>query len=99
MLLTVLDLKVPEKVWSGHDCTYEHLRPFGYVAHLHTSQGKLNPRAQKRIFVGYPKGVNGYKVWLLEEKKCIISRDVVFNEGVLYKAHDQVQHGVYTPTT
>ena len=35
--------------------------------------------------MGYPKGVKGYKLWCLEYrfKKCLISRDVIFNEKQL----------------
>ena len=40
----------------------------------------MDSRVKKAIFLGYPKGIKGYKLWLIEEKKVIISRDVVFNE-------------------
>ena len=35
------------------------------------------------MFVGYPEGVKGYKLWKLEsgETRCIISRDVTFDES------------------
>lgn len=26
-------------------------------------QGKLEPRALKSVYLGYPKGVKGYKIW------------------------------------
>ena len=51
------------------------------------------------MFLGYPEGVKGYKVWLLEEKKCVTSRDVRFNEGVFYKAQNQDQPDTDTATT
>ena len=64
---------------------YKHLRRFGSVAYVHHDQGKLKPRALKGIFLGYPQGTKGYKVWLLEELKVVISRNVVFQEEVVYK--------------
>uniref|UniRef100_A0A803PN72 Retroviral polymerase SH3-like domain-containing protein n=1 Tax=Cannabis sativa TaxID=3483 RepID=A0A803PN72_CANSA len=46
---------------------------------------KLQPKAIKCMFLRYPGGVKGYKLWCLEEgfKKCIVSRDVIFNEKVM----------------
>lgn len=40
---------------------------------------------KKGYFTGYPEGVKGFKVWMPEERKVIISRDVVFREEVVYK--------------
>lgn len=58
-----------------------HVRVFGCAAYAHVKQDKL-PRALKCVFIGYPQGVKGYRLWYIEKgsEKCIISRDVVFNE-------------------
>lgn len=37
------------------------------------------------MILGYLMGTKSYKVWLIDEFKCIISRDVVFNEYAFYK--------------
>lgn len=39
----------------------------------------------KRVFIGYPNRVKGYKIWWGEQKKCIISRDIVFHKSILLK--------------
>ncbi|GJY89022.1 retrotransposon protein, putative, ty1-copia subclass, partial [Tanacetum coccineum] len=84
---TALEKKTPMDLWSGHPANYEMLRIFGCVAYSHVNQGKLKPRAIKCIFLGYPEGVKGYRLWRLDDvkPKIIISRDVVFNESLMYK--------------
>ena len=72
-------------IWTGRKPNLIHLKPFGYVAYIHTNQGKLDPRASKGVFIGYPTGVKGFKVWLLNEKKCAISRNVIFHELAIVK--------------
>ncbi|GJY83147.1 retrovirus-related pol polyprotein from transposon TNT 1-94 [Tanacetum coccineum] len=84
---TSLKKKTPMDLRSGHPTSYEMLRIFGCVAYSHVNQGKLKPRAIKCIFMGYPEGVKGYRLWRLDDvkPKIIISRDVVFNESLMYK--------------
>ena len=53
------DFRVPEEVWIGTTPDYSHLRVFGCVAYAHTGQGKLEPRAQKCIFICYHDGGKG----------------------------------------
>nr|GEU92943.1 hypothetical protein [Tanacetum cinerariifolium] len=84
---TTLKKKIPMDLWSGHPVNYEMLRIFGCVAYSHVNQGKLKPKAIKCIFLRYPDGVKEYRLWRLDDvkPKIIISRDVVFNESLMYK--------------
>ncbi|KAH9670332.1 hypothetical protein KPL70_016941 [Citrus sinensis] len=79
---TTIDFKTPYEKWTGQPANYGNLRAFGCPAYAHTSQGKLAPRALKGFFIGYTEGVKGYKIWCtdLSPPRCIISRDVTFNE-------------------
>ncbi|KAH9752456.1 hypothetical protein KPL71_014688 [Citrus sinensis] len=85
-----LKFKTHEEVWIGVSADYKHLRIFGCIAYVHVKQGKLDLRALKRVFVGYPEGVKGYKVWCGATHKCIISRDVTFHEESMLEDKDSV---------
>nr|GFA16443.1 retrovirus-related Pol polyprotein from transposon TNT 1-94 [Tanacetum cinerariifolium] len=84
---TAIEKNTPMKMWSGHPCDYEMLRVFGRVAYSHVKQGKLEPRAVTCVFLGYPEGVKGYRLYRLdnESPKIVTSRHVIFNESVMYK--------------
>ena len=86
-LSTAIDFKTPQEVWLGKPPSFDNLKVFGCVAYAHVKQDKLDPRAKKCVFLGYPEGVKGYRLWSMEpgEAKVIISRDVVFDETKYYK--------------
>ncbi|KAK4382288.1 Retrovirus-related Pol polyprotein from transposon TNT 1-94 [Sesamum angolense] len=75
--------KVPEHVWSGKNVDLSSLRVFGCSAFVFQNNDKLEPRAQKCVFIGYPEGVKGYRLWLRNQTgfKVVISKDVTFNES------------------
>nr|GEW04787.1 retrotransposon protein, putative, Ty1-copia subclass [Tanacetum cinerariifolium] len=79
-----IEKKTPIEMWSGHPSDYEMLRIFGCVAY---PQGKLEPRAVKCILLGYPDCVKRYRLYRLDDEspKIVTSRNVVFNESVMYK--------------
>ena len=77
---SAINFRTPMHVWSGRKPSLTHIKPFGCLAYVHTDQGKLNPRASKVVFIRYPSGVKGYKVWLISEKKCVVSRNIIFHE-------------------
>lgn len=41
---------------------------------------KLDSKSKKCIFLGFEKGIKGFKLWDPEVKKRVLSRDVVFDE-------------------
>ncbi|GJX75492.1 transposable element [Tanacetum coccineum] len=82
---TAIDCKTPIEVWTGKPADYSKLRVFGCPAYYHVSDGKLNPRANKGIFMGYGDGVKGYRIWSPSERRVILSRDVTFDEDHLFR--------------
>ncbi|KAH9786526.1 hypothetical protein KPL71_010287 [Citrus sinensis] len=79
---TAIEFKTPFELWYGKQASYKDLKVFDCLSYAHISQGKLAPRALKCVFIGYPEGTKGYKLWCtdLSPPRCIVSRDVKFNE-------------------
>ena len=79
---TAIGCKTQMELWSGRIADYSKLRIFGCIAYAHVKQGKLEPRALKCMFLGYPEGVKGHRLWCVDSKppQCIISKDVTFHE-------------------
>ena len=83
-----LDGKVVEEVWTGSPVDYSHLRVFGCPAYVHIPNeeiSKLDAKSRQCIFLGYQKGVKGFKLWDLKANKVVISRDVVFYEKPMFQ--------------
>ena len=64
-----IELMSPIQRLSGHEVDYNRLKSFGCATYVHTKEDKLRVRALKCIFLGYPDGVKGYKVWCIEKGK------------------------------
>ena len=83
-----MDGGIPEEAWIGKKINYSFLKPFGCEAFVHINKEnrtKLEAKSKKCTFVGY--GVNdfGHCLCDYENHKIIRSKDVIFNEKVLYK--------------
>jgi hypothetical protein len=68
------------------------LKTFGCEAFVHIdkeNRTKLEEKSKKCTFIGYSVNDFGYLLWDYENHKIIRSRDVIFNEKVMYK--DQLQ--------
>jgi transposase InsO family protein len=64
---TVLDIKTPEEIWSGHPPDLDKIRVFGCIAYAHIRQDKVEPRSLRCMFIGYPEGVKSYRLWFLKQ--------------------------------
>ena len=74
---------VPDRVWSGKNVSYDHLKVFGCKAFVHVpkdERSKLDVKTRQCIFVGYGQDEFGYRFFDPVEKKLVRSRDVVFFE-------------------
>jgi hypothetical protein len=83
-----LDCRISEEERIGKKVNYYFLNTFGCESFVHIdkeNRTKLKTKSKKCTFIGY--GVNdfGYSLWDYENKKIIRSRDVIFNEKVMYK--------------
>ena len=62
-------------------------RVFGCVAFVHDhtpNLSKLSPRSIKGVFVGYSRTQKGYRVYLPDQRKYLVSADVTFFESTRY---------------
>lgn len=70
-----ISFKTPMEVWNGKSVDYSNFKIFGAL-------DKLDVRVVKCVFIGYPEGVNCYKLWKMDPggSKLIINNYVTFDE-------------------
>ena len=57
---------VPQRVWTGKNVSYQHLKVFGCLAYMHLSKdqrSKLDSESKPCIFLGYSEDEFGYRLW------------------------------------
>lgn len=87
---TVLHHKTPHEFLYNHKPQYNYLRTFGCLCFVPTQshqRTKFPPRSHPCIFLGYPHGKKGYKVYDLVSHKVYSSTDVVFHEHIFPYHH------------
>ncbi|KYQ47755.1 Copia protein [Trachymyrmex zeteki] len=73
--------KTPFELWHKKRPSVKHMRIFGEVTHVLNkapNKGKLDPQGIRYIFLGYDESSKGYRVWIPNKQKAIVSRDVKF---------------------
>lgn len=76
-----------------------------YASSVKPHKGKLAPRAEKYIFLGFSPGQKSYKLYSLDSRQIVVSRDVIFYKDIYpfqtteKKAYDSLSSttkGVFT---
>jgi len=73
--------QTPFEKWTGNIPNVSHFQEFGckvYTLDKNPNKKKLDSRSKRGIFVGYSDQSKAYRVWLPDERKIDITRDVRF---------------------
>ena len=78
-----LEGKTPNEGWTGRQSSIEYLKVFDCIVFVKThgkSLRKLDDSSIPMIFIGYEKGVKGYRTFDHVSQTIHITRDAVFEE-------------------
>jgi hypothetical protein len=84
----ILKDMTPKEAFLGKKRNVENLRIFGCFVYSHIpkdKRNKLEPSGKKGIFVGYSDSSKAYRIYIPEQYKIKVSRDVTFNEKMSFK--------------
>ena len=71
----------PYEVWFGKKPKLSFLKVWGCDAYVKRFQpGKLEPKSEKCVFIGYPKETIGYTFYHRSEGKIFVTRNGSFLE-------------------
>ena len=85
---TPLGCGILEEAWTGKKVSYSFLKTLSCEAFSHIdsqNRTKQEDKSKKCVFFGYGIDEFGYMLWDFENLKIVRSKDVIFNEKVLYK--------------
>ena len=88
----LLQGKTPYEVLFQCKPSYNDMKVFGVLCFARNNprtKDKFASRSRKCVFMGYPFGKKGWKVYDLETREIFISRDVVFDESIFPFAKNQ----------
>ena len=88
---SLLDNKTPYEILFNISPSYDTFRGFGclcYAFNIKSKRDKFMSRSRKCIFVGYPRGKKGWKLYDLEIGEYFVLRDVKFNETEFHFARN-----------
>jgi hypothetical protein len=76
--------EIPEDLWRNYPVSISHQRPFGSNAFFrdHVETNKLRPRHRPGRLLSYKEGTVNYRIWDIESRKVVVSRDVTFEAQI-----------------
>ena len=77
-----------EEAFSRKKPNVEHLRIFGCPVYFHIPKDKrkkLEPPGKKGIFMGYIESSKAYRIYIPEQHKVEVIKDMTFNEKMAFK--------------
>lgn len=80
--------------WNGKVPDVSHFRIFGsevFTLNRLPTKGKFESRSKKGIFIGYSEESKGYRIWIPDERRVDVSRDVKFT-GIPKKVLNNHEH-------
>lgn len=82
--MRILNGKCPYELVFGFAPILSHLRNFGCLcfAVKPNVSDKFSSRAEKCVLLGYSNSKKGYRLYSLDTKQIIVSRDVKFYETI-----------------
>ena len=83
-----MKFRLLEEVWSGKEVKFSHLKVFCCVSYVYSdsdARSKLDAKSKICFFISYGDEKFGYRFWDEQNRKIIRSRNVIFNEQVMYK--------------
>ena len=72
-----------ESVFTGSKPEVSHFKIFGSIAYCHVpdeKRKKLDQTAEKGYLVGYSENAKAYRIYIPENRKIVVRRDVKFME-------------------
>ncbi|GJT72711.1 putative RNA-directed DNA polymerase [Tanacetum coccineum] len=90
----VIGNKTPYEVLYNQKPNYDNMRVFGCLAYYkstETNGDKFKMKGRPGVFLGYPPGTKGYKIFDIIHNKIVISRDVRFIENFFPFANIKVE--------
>ena len=91
--LVPMEFRLPEEVWSGKKVKFSHLKVFGCVFYVYidsVAHSKLDAKSKICFFIGFSDEKFGHRFWDEQNRKIIRSRNVIFNEHIMYKDRSTV---------